>query len=133
MSGTADDTAQPEILVADDDSAIRQLLSRRLEQEDYDCQTFPDGQAAADALQTDEIDPDLGVFDVMMPRLDGKRLLRKLRNGDFPVDEDTPVIMLTSRSREQDVLDGFESGADDYIAKPFSPAEVVARIQNHLG
>jgi two-component system response regulator MprA len=66
----------------------------------------------------------------MLPRLDGMRLLRMVRNGEFPVDEGLPVIMLTSRGREEHVLEGFESGADDYVTKPFRAAELLARVQS---
>jgi len=120
------------IVAVDDDETIRRLLDHRLGREGYDVHTFEDGQAAADAFAAGELQPDLVLTDVMMPRMDGKRLLRRLRSGEFRVDPETPVIMLTSRGREEDVLDGFESGADDYVAKPFSPTEVVVRVRRQL-
>jgi len=120
------------IVAVDDDETIRRLLEHRLGREGYDVHTFEDGQAAAEAFAAGELHPDLVLTDVMMPRMDGKRLLRRLRNGEFRIDPETPVIMLTSRGREEDVLDGFESGADDYVAKPFSPTEVVVRVRRQL-
>ena len=65
----------------------------------------------------------------MMPRLDGKRLLRMIRNGAFPVDANVPVVLLTSRDREGNVVEGFDSGADDYVTKPFRSAELLARVE----
>ncbi|MXR40190.1 response regulator [Halobaculum sp. WSA2] len=120
------------IVTVDDDETTRQLLRHRLGREGYDVHVFPDGQAAAEGFGDLPKDPDLLVLDVMMPRLDGKRLLRRIRNGETALDAETPVIMLTSRAREADVLDGFESGANDYLAKPFSPSELVARVRRQL-
>ncbi|WP_435064843.1 response regulator transcription factor [Halobaculum sp. EA56] len=116
----------------DDDETIRELLRYRFEREGYEIEVFVDGMEATNALVEGDVDPDLIIVDVMMPRLDGKRLLRRIRAGDAGVDSDTPVIMLTSRGREEDVLGGFDSGADDYMTKPFSPAELVARVRRHL-
>jgi len=120
------------IVTVDDDETTRQLLRHRLGREGYDVHVFRDGQAAVDGFDDLPTEPDLVVLDVMMPRLDGKRLLRRIRNGETAIDPGTPVIMLTSRAKEADVLDGFESGADDYLAKPFSPSELVARVRRQL-
>lgn len=117
-----------QILAADDDEPIRMLVQHRLQSAGYSVKTCKDGQEAAELLESG-FEPDLGIFDIMMPRLDGKRLLRMVRNGDLPVDEDLPVIMLTSRGREEHVLEGFESGADDYVTKPFRAAELMARVK----
>ena len=117
-----------DILTADDDEPIRLLVSHRLQSEGYTVRTCEDGREAATLLE-DGFEPKLGIFDIMMPRLDGTRLLRMVRNGEFPVDEDLPIIMLTSRGREEHVLEGLESGADDYITKPFRAAELVARVK----
>lgn len=117
-----------QILAADDDEPIRLLVKHRLESAGYSVKSCEDGREAADLLE-DGFKPDLAVLDIMMPRLDGTRLLRMVRNGEFPVDEDLPVIMLTSRGREEHVLEGFESGADDYVTKPFRAAELLARVK----
>jgi two-component system response regulator MprA len=120
-----------EILIADDDEPIRQILIHNLERDGYTVDVCEDGKEAADLLE-DGYEPELAIVDVMMPRLDGMRLLRMVRNGEFPVDENLPILMLTSRGREEHVLEGFESGADDYITKPFKPAELLARVERYL-
>lgn len=120
-----------EIMVVDDDDAIRQLLRHRLESAGYDVRVFGDGRAAADAFQ-EGYSPDLAIFDVMMPRLNGTRLLRMVRSGELPIRTDLPVIILTSRGREEHVLDGFESGASDYVTKPFRGAELLARVRKSI-
>lgn len=117
-----------QILAADDDEPIRLLVKHRLQSAGYTVKSCEDGREAADLLE-DGFKPDLAILDIMMPRLDGTRLLRMVRNGEFPVDEDLPVIMLTSRGREEHVLEGFESGADDYVTKPFRAAELLARVK----
>jgi DNA-binding response OmpR family regulator len=119
------------ILVVDDDEPIQQVLSHNLENDIYATRICNDGKEAAELLE-DGYEPELAIFDVMMPRLDGTRLLRMVRNGEFPVSEDLPIIMLTSRGREEHVLEGFESGADDYMTKPFKPPELLARVERFL-
>lgn len=119
------------ILVVDDDESIRRILSHNLERAGYTLRVCEDGREAATLLE-DGYEPHLGLFDVMMPRLDGMGLLRLIRSGDFPVNTDMPVIMLTSRGREEHQLEGFESGADDYVTKPFKPAALVARVERLL-
>ncbi|WP_323675925.1 response regulator [Halorubellus sp. PRR65] len=118
------------ILVVDDDEVIRQLLTYRLEGAGYAVRVCEDGRAAADLLQTD-YEPALAIFDVMMPRLDGTRLLRMVRNGELAVSPELPVIMLTSRGQEDHVLEGFDSGADDYVTKPFRAQELLARVNRY--
>lgn len=120
-----------EVLVVDDDEPIRRLVTHRLESAGYDVRVCEDGREAADALDNGYT-PQLAVLDVMMPRLDGTRLLRMIRNGELSVDPNTPVIMLTSRGREEHVLEGFESGADDYVTKPFRAAELLARVRRYI-
>ena len=117
-----------QILAVDDDEPIRLLVSHRLESAGYSVRSCEDGREAADLLEAG-LEPDLAIVDGMMPRLDGTRLLRMIRSGEFPVDADLPVIMLTSRGREEHVLEGFESGADDYVSKPFRAAELLARVK----
>jgi DNA-binding response OmpR family regulator len=119
------------VLVADDDEPIRRMLSHRLEGAGYEVHLCDDGQAAADLLK-EGLCPEVLVLDVMMPRLNGTRLLRMVRNEEFPVDSSVPVIILSSRAREDDVLEGFESGANDYITKPFRGNELLARVRRYL-
>lgn len=119
-----------DVLVVDDDDTIRSLLRHRLESAGYTVRVCEDGREAADLLDGG-YEPDLAIFDVMMPRLDGTRLLRKVRTGELAVRSDLPVVMLTSRGREEHVLEGFESGADDYVTKPFRGAELLARVRRY--
>lgn len=116
------------VLVVDDDDPIRRLVSHRLEGAGFSVRVCEDGREAADLLEGG-FEPQLLVLDVMMPRLDGKRLLRMIRSGEFPVRSDVPVVMLTSRGREEHVQEGFESGADDYVTKPFRASELLARVR----
>jgi DNA-binding response OmpR family regulator len=119
-----------EILVVDDDDVIRKLLTHRLEGAGYRVRVAEDGRLAADLLQTD-YEPAMAIFDVMMPRLDGTRLLRMVRNGELAVSPELPIIMLTSRGQEEHVMEGFDSGADDYVTKPFRAQELVARVKRY--
>jgi DNA-binding response OmpR family regulator len=117
-----------DVLVVDDDEPIRRMLDYQLQSAGYTVTICEDGREAADLFE-EGYEPTIAIFDVMMPRLDGTRLLRMVRNGEFPTDENLPIIMLTSRGREDDVLEGLESGADDYVTKPFRAAELLARVE----
>jgi DNA-binding response OmpR family regulator len=111
------------VLVVDDEPIVRDVLSRYLSHAGYGVRTAADGEAALVAAR--DGDPDLVVLDLMLPRLDGVAVFRRLRgSGNRPA-----VIMLTARGAETDRIVGLEMGADDYIAKPFSPREVVARVR----
>ena len=112
------------VLVADDDSDIRELVAFKLQQSGYVVDAVPDGVAAWEAICA--APPRLAILDEMMPGLSGLDVLRKVR-GDFQT-QDLPVILLTARSRDNDVGDGFSSGATDYVIKPFSPRELVHRV-----
>ena len=113
------------ILVVDDDAEIRNLLGEYLHKNGYNPTVVPDGRAMWDALARDQVD--LIVLDLMLPGDDGLTLCRKLRSRS-----DTPVIMLTARGEETDRIVGLEMGADDYLAKPFSPRELLARVKSVL-
>ena len=113
------------VLVADDDEDILQLVSFRLERAGYTVVTAADGQQALAAAR--EHRPDLAVLDVMMPGLNGYEVTRQLRADEATAQ--IPVILLTARVQEADVSRGFEAGADDYLRKPFSPAELRSRVQ----
>jgi DNA-binding response OmpR family regulator len=119
-------------VIADDDEAIRSILQYKLSMAGFDLDVCHDGHEAREALDAPGVDPDVVVLDVMMPRLKGTDLLRAIRRGELAVDPDVPVVMLTSRGREEDVLTGLEAGADEYLTKPFSPNELLARIEKLL-
>lgn len=110
------------IALVDDDRNILTTLSIALQAEGYATRVYSDGEAALKALT--ENPPDLGVFDIKMPRMDGMELLRRVRERS-----DLPVIFLTSKDEEQDEAAGLALGADDYITKPFSQRLLLARIQ----
>jgi len=110
------------ILIVDDDARIRELLHRYLSQEGFDVTVAEDGQELSTILLRET--PDLIVLDVMMPGEDGLSICRRMRSeGDR-----TPVIMLTAKGADVDRIVGLEVGSDDYLAKPFNPRELLARI-----
>lgn len=113
--------ANPHILIVEDARDIREPLGRYLRQHGYRVSTAADALAARRTMRVSAID--LVVLDVMMPGEDGLSLCRSIREGS-----QIPVILLTARGEEVDRIIGLEMGADDYIAKPFSPRELVARI-----
>lgn len=111
------------ILVVDDEPRIRELILQHLEHAGYSCEEAADGSAALVALGKGGID--LVILDIMMPFVDGMSTLREMRARKIEV----PVIMLTARGEEYDRVAGLEGGADDYVVKPFSPRELVARVK----
>jgi DNA-binding response OmpR family regulator len=113
------------ILVADDDVDIRELVEFKLSTLGHEITAVADGAAAVEACQASR--PDLAVLDVMMPGVSGLEAIRAIRAD--PGLADLPVILLTARAQESDVESGFDSGADDYITKPFSPRELAARVE----
>jgi DNA-binding response OmpR family regulator len=117
---------QPVILVAEDNQDLQSLLRHALESDGYTVHVAVDGQEALD--QYDALSPDLLVLDIMMPRLSGFEVLRELR-GDAAHRQDVPVLVLTARSGEDDVLTGFELGVNDYLTKPFVIGELRARVR----
>jgi len=113
------------ILLIDDEKSILDLITAYLDQEDYDYKTASDGETGLDLALTYR--PDLIVLDIMLPGLDGIELLTRLRR-----ESNVYVIMLTARGEETDKIIGLSVGADDYLSKPFSPRELVARIKAAL-
>lgn len=113
------------VLVADDDADIRDLVAFKLEQAGHEVIAVEDGQQAIE--QARERQPALVVLDVSMPGLSGIDVCRILRAD--PLTAGVLIIMLTARVQEHDVEGGFSAGADDYVTKPFSPRELVSRIQ----
>jgi two-component system, cell cycle response regulator DivK len=116
-----------QILVADDDATVLALVRTAIQNFGMDCQIASDGRSAIDAIRLTK--PHAAVLDVNMPGMDGYEVLAAIRSEHMPVR----VLLLTARQQESDVLRGFTLGADDYIVKPFSPMELVARIKRLLG
>ena len=123
-------TDQPKrILVVDDEPDVRELVVYRMRRSGYVVLEASNGE---EALQTALAElPDLIVANVMMPRLNGYELTRQLREHEQT--RAIPVILLTAKTQEADVSQGFDAGADDYLTKPFSPDELVARVRAVLG
>ena len=113
------------IWCVDDDKTIREIEVYTLEQTGFTARGFVDGVSMLDALKT-EI-PELIILDIMMPELDGIEVLKRLRSE--PKYKDIPVIMATAKSTEMDKIGGLNSGADDYLVKPFGVMEMVARVK----
>ena len=110
------------VLVVDDEPMVRDVLERYLELEGFEVSTAEDGEAALARFSADP--PQLVLLDLMLPRIDGLEVFRRMR-----ATASTPVIMLTARGEETDRIVGLELGADDYVTKPFSPREVIARVR----
>jgi len=116
------------VLVADDDPDIRELVAFKLEQLGAETLSVEDGETALAMIRQRR--PDLAILDIAMPGLSGIDVCRMIRAD--PEIAHTPVLMLTARVQEQDVERGFAVGADDYVTKPFSPRELMSRIQTLL-
>jgi DNA-binding response OmpR family regulator len=115
----------PRVLVVDDDPTVAEIVTRYLEREGFEVEIVSDGRTALDRAVASP--PDLMVLDLMLPGIGGLEVFRALRSvSPFP------VIMLTARGDEDDRVTGLELGADDYIAKPFSPRELMARVKSVL-
>jgi len=112
------------ILIVEDEESIARLVAEAMKRHGYTCNIAYDGDEALNAAY--ELIPDLIILDVMLPRLDGFEVARRLKNDRST--KDIPIIMLTARREEEDVLSGFASGASDYVRKPFSISELAARV-----
>lgn len=121
-------TMQKKILIADDDLLLVTLLEHKLRQSGFDVLSVSDGPSALAAFS--DFNPDLVVLDGIMPGLDGFQVLRELKGGNLP--SAVPVLMLTARRQEGDIVEGLSLGAADYLVKPFSPDELVSRIVRQL-
>jgi DNA-binding response OmpR family regulator len=119
----------PLILVADDDDDVRGLIIFRLERSGYRVIAARDGEEALRLAREEK--PEVALLDVMMPRLTGVEVTAALRAGEET--SRIPIILLTAMVQERDVAVGLEAGADDYIRKPFSPHELVSRVNAILG
>src|SRR5690242_11851536 len=125
MGADPDMSKRDHILLVDDDAEIRALLSEYLSREGFRVTAVADGRSMDEALEDNHFD--LAVLDLMLPGEDGVSLCKRLRTRSI-----LPVIMLTARGEEADRITGLEAGADDYLAKPFNPRELLARIQSVL-
>jgi two-component system, OmpR family, phosphate regulon response regulator PhoB len=119
----------PVLLVADDDEDILALVQLRLSRSGFEVIVARDGQEALQLAQ--DRHPDLAVLDWMMPKATGLEVLRAIRADSATAD--IPVVLLTARASENDIQEGLDAGAVDYIAKPFSPQELAARVHDILG
>src|SRR6187397_3508561 len=112
----------PRVLVVEDDEEIAQVLQRSLRLEGYEVRIAGDGESALD--QSSAFNPDLVVLDLGLPKLDGIEVARRLRSGD-----DVPILMLTARDALESRVEGLDTGADDYLVKPFERQELLARLR----
>lgn len=110
------------VLIVDDEASVREVLGQYLDLEGFDVFAASDGATALQLFQSSP--PDLVILDLMLPGVDGIEICRRVRSASA-----VPIVMLTARSEEADKLEGFRAGTDDYVTKPFSPREVVMRVQ----
>ena len=116
--------ARAKMLLVEDDASLAELLVWHFKREDFDVSQTPDGEEAL--LLAKEATPDIVLLDWMVEGLSGIEVCRRLRR--MPETANVPIIMLTARGEEEDRVRGLETGADDYVTKPFSPRELVARV-----
>jgi two-component system phosphate regulon response regulator PhoB len=120
--------AKPKILVIEDEPDILEVIQYNLEREGNKVIACRNGELGLSRIRTD--DPDLVILDLMLPGMDGVEVCRRVKED--PVTRDTPVIMVTAKGEESDVVLGLGLGADDYVTKPFRPKELVARVKGVL-
>ena len=113
------------VLLVEDDAAIRDMINFSLRQTGFTCEAVEDGETGLDWLKNQQ--PDMILLDWMLPGIDGIEFIRRLRANEFLAS--IPVIMLTAKGESEDMVKGLSVGADDYINKPFSPPELIARIK----
>ena len=125
------DTSGSKILMADDDRIVRRIVVAKLSGLGYELTQAEDGREALRLLE-DGFVPDLVITDSLMPRMTGLELARSIRSSPDAEVSKLPIIMLTSKQGEHDVIEGLETGLDDYVTKPFSPNELAARVRTAL-
>lgn len=118
-------TSKQKVLVVDDEQDIRELIQYNLEKEGYSVHSVASGEEALDALQRNQ--PDAVVLDLMLPGVDGLALCKRLKQDSKT--STVPIVMLTAKSEDSDIVSGLELGADDYVTKPFSPKVLIARLR----
>lgn len=118
------------IYIVEDNESIRELVVYALQAQEYEVYDFESSEKFWDKIQNKESKPDLIILDIMLPKEDGISILQKVRQNDEL--KEIPIIMMTAKSSETDRLKGFSNGADDYIVKPFSVLELVARVKVFL-
>ena len=111
------------VFLCEDDENLGMLLREYLQAKGYDTDLYPDGEAGFKGFVKAKYD--LCIVDVMMPKIDGVTLVKEIRS----INNEVPVIFLTAKNMKDDILAGFKAGADDYITKPFSPSELMARVR----
>ena len=116
---------KPYVLIAEDESAVSELLQYNLKREDYEVAIANDGEEAL--LMMEERAPDLLLLDWMLPKVSGIEVCRRVRSGGL--NPNLPIIMLTARGEESDRIRGLDTGADDYVTKPFSTTELMVRVR----
>jgi two-component system, OmpR family, phosphate regulon response regulator PhoB len=117
------------ILIVDDQAEVRELVEVTLEVEDYEIFTAENGEKAIEIAKTEK--PDLIIMDVMMPGIDGLEATRRIKSD--PELNNCKIIMLTAKGQKDDVEEGYKSGADEYFTKPFSPLELIRKVEEVLG
>ena len=120
--------AAPHVLIVEDEPEIAELIRLNVEKEGFDTDVVHAGEPAVEFVQSKQ--PDLILLDLMLPDIDGLEVCRRIKWE--PATRETPIIMVTARGEESDIVTGLEMGADDYITKPFSPRVLAARIRNVL-
>jgi two-component system response regulator ResD len=125
LTGGADGHVRGRVLVVDDEPTIAEVVSRYLVRAGFEAQIASDGRSALELALAADTRPDLVVLDLMLPGIDGLEVMRRLRAEPGP---SPAIILLTARGDESDRVVGLRLGADDYVVKPFSPAELVARV-----
>jgi DNA-binding response OmpR family regulator len=120
----------PTILVVEDDDHIAFLLKFMLERENYKIEAASDGLRAREYIETHDVPPDLVLLDVMLPHVDGFELVRIIRQRAGW--EGVPILMLTAKTQESDIVRALDAGANDYIVKPFQPNALQARVRRFL-
>ena len=128
-------TIKPTVLVIEDDEVISYILEFMLTKEGFDVEIIDDGLVALNRVTGDAESsapelPAVVLLDVMLPHVDGHRLISEIRSSE--TWRDVPVLMLTSKAQESSIAQGLASGANDYIVKPFTPADVVERIRRYV-
>ncbi|MFL5760133.1 MAG: response regulator [Thermomicrobiales bacterium] len=121
-NGAAEADAMPSVLIVDDEEIVREVVAKYLRQDGFDVEVAADGPAALKSFASTR--PDLVLLDLMLPGIDGLEVCRRIRT-----QSNVPVIMVTAKGDEVDTIIGLGVGADDYVSKPFSPRELVARVK----